>query len=264
MNISFFIALLLIFRSCGIFFLIFVGFLNVLLDYEFLVCLFHQCFFNCVWVNVAWQPWQNNFLLFRFDVKWVIFKLAEQLDFLKLCYVVSLNVICNSQAVHRNLCERITNMIDPHQFFQAFISFQFTKISKYIRITIRCKMSKKYDIILIFEFIAECQGICFLEVIFLIVYISGIEFHVESLWACSDSFIVKEIINIKAFPVPLDPVSFHVPPPGVNKWLHTVTVKTLILHQIEHIDFQDSTFLEIETTKIEPLRQWIVRIRIIL
>ena len=69
MNISFFIALLLIFRSCGIFFLIFVGFLNVLLDYEFLVCLFHQCFFNCVWVNVAWQPWQNNFLLFRFDVK---------------------------------------------------------------------------------------------------------------------------------------------------------------------------------------------------
>ena len=180
-NICFFIALLVSFTPCAIFFLIFVSFLNVLLNYEFLMSLFHQCFFNCVGINVTRQPWQNNFLLFRFDVKLLIFKLAEKLNFLKLCYIVLLNVVCNSQAVHRNLCERITDMIDPHQVFQAFVSFQFTKISKYIRITIRCKMSEKYHIMLIFEFITECQGICFLEVIFLIVYISGVEFHVESL-----------------------------------------------------------------------------------
>lgn len=51
---------------------------------------------------------------------------------------------------------------------------------------------------------------------------------------------------------------------GVDERLHANTVQTIVLHEIKHIELDNSSSFDVGASKIEPLSQGVVRIRIVL
>ena len=118
----------------------------------------------------------------------------------------------DSKAVHGDLAERLANVIDSHEFSQLRIDLELAEVSENVRITIWCEMGEKDDIVIIFEFIAKCEGIGFLELVFLVVNVSVVEVHIQSFGGGFDRLVVVVIVDVEAFSVPLDTVSFLVYP----------------------------------------------------
>ena len=170
----------------------------------------------------------------------------------------------DSKPVHGNLAERLANVIDPHEFSQLGIDLKLAEISENVRITIWCEMGEKDHIVIIFEFIAKCQGIGFLELILLVVNVSVVEVHIQSLGGRFDCPVVVEIVDVEPFSVPLDAVSFLVSPSGVDEGSHAKGVQAVVFHEIEHVKLHDSPFFHVATAEVKPLSQGIVGVGVLL
>ena len=114
-------------------------------------------------------------------------------------------------------------------------------------------MSEKHNIVIVFKFIAEGKSARFLEFVLNVADVARIEIHVHSFVAGSNGQIVKIILNVESFSVPLDTITSQMPFLRINERLHTQTVETVVFHQVEHIKFDDCTSFDVCASKIKPL-----------
>lgn len=155
-------------------------------------------------------------------------------------------------------------MVDAHYFSQIFVGLELAHVAKNVRVAVRRKMSKEYDVVVVLEFVRERQRRRLLELVFHVIYVARIERHVERLATRPRRQVIVVVFNVEALTMPLDTVSFEMALPRVHKWLHALRVQTVILHEVEHVEFYYGAFLDIQTAEIEPLRQRVVRVCVVL
>ena len=140
---------------------------------------------------------------------------------MRLSNIFSIYIISDCNTIHWNITNRVANVIYPHDFLNFFIDLKFAQVPENVRIAVRSKMWKKYNIVVILKFIREWKSICFFEFIFEVFNITGIKAHIQSFPTGSYSQVIIIIFNVESFSVPLYSIPFQMSFQRIYEWLHS-------------------------------------------
>ena len=175
--------------------------------------------------------------------------------------IILLHIICNREHIARFLTYCIAQLltfVDVTEVLLFILSLNLEKIILQITQVIWLKIWKVCDVVFMFEFVTETQGIetngTWLLIVILVTWnVVFIKLIIRCTFSSTCIKFVFIIANLITSSSPFICVIFSILLRRVNKWFHSNLKARLILLQVHYVEFVLLSFGNISDWKVKPL-----------